>query len=308
MTPSSSRAPRPSFLVFVERPVVDLSVWGDHLPGSGEKTVVRDQLTRGGGVGGNFAAMTSSLGCRTSTFGIASRHPLAGVDEDSLLSCGVDTHWFGAGDADPIVCYIFVDNQGSRTVFIHYPKTLDSEIELVAKGFAKFLELSQDDPQHFYLGVLRSEVAPLAHAARNYHVPLICTLEHSDWPTEEAQALLQICELVFCADETYYQHESEVRHWQSLNNFDLVVTHGAQGSMFMGHDGDFARSPAIVGQSGVVDTSGAGDAFAAAFSADFFANRNAEAALKFAASIAGDHVGVIGARTQQSRRDDSYGT
>ena len=83
----------------------------------------------------------------------------------------------------------------------------------------------------------------------------------------------------------------------------VLVKFGAKGSMLVGHDGHVIRQPAVPVER-VVDTTGAGDCFMAAFVVATLASMSPADALKFATTAASICVQRSGAMPSLPRRQE----
>lgn len=283
-----------SVLVMMGRPVVDVTLRVEDLPLSGQKIIARSVSTRAGGVDGNYAESMARLGFAVTAVGSDGNGPLAQLDRNSLIEAGVDLRLDEEYAGQETTCFVLVTKEGQRSIIIGYP----DDPERVALGLSASLRGVADRTWDLgYLGVLRRFHEDLLDFVRRRVGVLAVTLEASDWPGDWLDERASRIDVVFCADETYAAHSADLKKWQRENAWDLVVTEGARGSWLIDRRGDYWQEPASKLEGPVVDTTGAGDAFASAYCAGHLLGLQAIPLLRLANWYAGQKVLRAGPRS-----------
>lgn len=256
-------AVRPRVLVILDRPVVDVYLDVPTIPAPGEKVVATATRVVPGGVCDNFAAAAAHLGCEVVALGSDSDDPLAEYDRASLASFGVRATWSRDHVGGAVVCYVLVDGDGRRSVIVRYPEDL---VE-VTRSVAGLLDAMPNERFDLaYWGVLNDRNVMLLPRVRPKAMRLAATLEDSDWLSPQLHHLLAEFAWIFIADESYEAHREEIDRAQNAYGFDLLITRGPAGSTLRTATRTL-HAPAVDPDRPVVDATGAGDAWAAAFSA-----------------------------------------
>ncbi len=291
-----------SMVVWLEVPCVDRSLFTAAAFEPGAKIMVQRSSTLGGGVPGNFAAASRLLGVTTVAVGLKTTSPLARIDYDDLIERGVQVHEVPGqyGSVEPIVCTIVVPEGHDRTILIEDPLITATDYDLLREGFVQRTDdAARRGPIGVYLGVLRQQAAKTFTMLRAAPRFTACTLESAEWPTEETASVIGNMDVIFVAEESFAAHRDQITGWQESHAFDLIVTLGKHGSRSILSDGHMEnRYQAVPPTTGVVDTSGAGDCFAAAYCAQRWNGRTHDASMRFAAVLAGQHTANAGARVR----------
>lgn len=279
-------------LVTMWRPVVDVQLRMEVLPGPGEKVLAQSVQITPGGVDGNFAASMGSIGATVTAVGSAGNDEAAKVDFDNLHSHGVST-WFDESSAGPAtVCYVLVDANGERSVITSYPDDGPHATEGVARAVRR---ASTEGWDLCYLGVLRAPHQEFISLLPQEST-VAATVEDSDWQGIWLEQAAPFLGIVFCADETFTVHEQTLLELQERHRWILVVTSGSRGSRMIDTDGVAVDVPVCELEGPVVDTTGAGDAFASAFSAAYLLGLRGSALLRAANWYAAQKIQVSGPR------------
>ncbi len=250
-------------LVIMGRPVIDVQLNVPTIPAAGEKVLASGVVAVAGGVDGNFASSFSSLGAHVTAIGSAGDDEYAQVDNESLLSFGVDVRWDAESAGPSTVCYVAVDDSGNRTVIVDYPDDGERVTLGLDRGVSHVVNERWD---LVYVGVLRVAHRSFLKEVSQATNLVAATLEHSDWSESWIRSAAAELDIVFVAQETYEAHEGTLLELQEKHRWTLVVTEGAAGSRLIAPSG--SSSAAVCRVDGAIqDTTGAGDAFASAFCA-----------------------------------------
>lgn len=288
-----------SVVVWVELPCVDRMLFTDAPLSPGAKIVVPRSVTRGGGVGGNFAAALRLFQMKATAVGLSTMDPLALTDYEDLRARGIHMKEVPSpsGSVDPIVCTLIVPDGTDRTIIIEYPTVGSSDYAALRAGFVSAVHSeSERGDVGVYLGVLREQPAAALLALGSKPRAVACTLETSDWPTSETATALAWMDVVFVAEETYLDRQAEIAAWQLQHSFDLILTLGAKGARSELRDGTVESFSASEPLGKVVDTSGAGDCFAATYCAHLWGGSTHRNAVFAAGNVAAHHTTDVGAR------------
>ena len=290
----SDRAREKSVLVLMGRPVIDVTCSVEEIPGPGQKILARAVSTCAGGVDGNYAESMARLGLSVTAVGSAGSGPLGHIDRDSLANAGVEPCLDEKYCGPETTCFVLVNPAGERSIIIGYP----DDPERIALSLGESLRgLSNRSWDLGYLGVLREVHDQLLDLMRPRVRMLAATLEASDWQGDWFARQAGRFDVIFCADETYEAHSETLDAWQREHGWCLVVTEGARGSWMIDAQGELWREPAAKLSLAVVDTTGAGDAFASAFCAGHLLGLRGAPLLKLANWYAGQKVLRAGPRS-----------
>jgi ribokinase len=289
-----ANAKKRSVLVMMGRPVIDVTLRVEELPVPGQKIIARSVSTRAGGVDGNYAESLARLGFAVTAVGSDGNGPFAQLDRNCLIEAGVDLRLDEEYAGQETTCFVLVTKEGQRSIIIGYP----DDPERVARGVSASLRGVADRKWDLgYLGVLRQFHEGLLDFVRRRVGVIAVTLEASDWPGDWLDERASRIDVVFCADETYASHSADLKKWQEKNGWSLVVTEGARGSWMIDRRGRYWREPASQLEGPVVDTTGAGDAFASAYCAGHLLGLQASSLLRLANWYAGQKVLRAGPRS-----------
>lgn len=274
---------------------VDLYVRASRTPGPGEKTLGTLLGLYGGGMAGNVACAASKLGLRTALASCVGDDDLARVAVRYFAQCGVDlTHLETDPRVSTYVGVVTLDDAGEKSL-------------VVADGGALFpsaagltaLEPADTRAVHIIPFDLPAATAFARRAAASdAHVSI--DLEATMLPAKLLQSpalrsLLADSDVVFCNHHTALALASRSR--EGITELHLagarvvVMTAGADGALVSDGSG-ITRIPAAPAE--VVDTSGAGDCFAAGFLAATLSGAGALAAAREAVRVAAASIAAIG--------------
>lgn len=287
-------------LITLGRPVVDVWMRVPHIPGAGEKVLTSSVVRTPGGVDGNYAASLARLGAQVTVIGSKGSDDLAQLEEDDLAAAGVEARWDLISAGSSTVCYVTVDNAGERAVVVDYPHDEDA----IAAGLLREAKRgAQSSWDLVYLGVLRAWHGPVMKVLQNSTAGFAATLEESDWPEGDVYEALKRLQIVFVAEETYLKYASKIHELQREHGLNVVITLGAEGSKLLDSDGQEHIAGTELIPEPIVDTTGAGDAFASAFSALWLGGMRGSELLRAANWYAGRKITQVGPRSFAPRAE-----
>lgn len=259
-----------------------------------------------GGSAANTAAGLAALGDSVSFIGKLRDDPLGGVFQRDIRAIGVGYDTAMASDGPPTArCLIFVTPDAERTMqtFLGASSGLSAEDvdpEIVGAASILYLEGYLFDPPRAKEAFVRA--AEIAHAqGRQVALSLsdaFCVERHRE---SFRHLVRNHVDLLFANEDeirTLYQAEAFDDAMQAVREHVKVaaLTRGAKGSVVVG-DGEVHVVDAVEAKQ-VVDTTGAGDLFAAGFLHGYGAGRSLAASARVGAMAAADVIAHYGARTQ----------
>lgn len=242
-------------------------------------------------MGGNVACAASRLGLRT---GIVS---WIGDDADGrqiladLKHFGVDTrHIMVQPGTSTNYTTVLLDPSGEKAILI-VPTSFDRlDLDPALTAYlqsARLVYCAAYDPEQL------KRVANVVHAAGG----LVSTdIEPAAGLADETLAdLLAVVDLAFIDAKTVSAEDiaETAHHWQRLGPELVILTFGAAGSLACAAAG-LTRCPAF--NVPVVDTTGAGDCFTAAFLTAYLRQLPLELVLRYASAAAALSIQAYGAR------------
>ena len=243
------------------------------LPAPGETLLVQGTRREAGGKGGNQAVALARLGSTVSFVSAVGADGDGTWSLEQLRAEGVDVSGVAVVDAPTGLAVVLVDPRGENSIVVSAganahvtsPERLDADVLLLS------LEVPLD------------AVAAAARTARRGGVPVVLnTAPAHDLP---AELLADVDVLVV--------NETE---WDALGRRapgTVVVTRGGEGCLVVA-GGEERSFPAVPVE--VVDTTGAGDCFAAALAWGIGSRAPLEEAVRFASRAAALSVTAHGAR------------
>lgn len=241
-----------------------------------------------GGSGLNFAVKTTLNGLNTGLIAKIGKDHHGQMISHKLQQKGVDVSRVMKIDLPTGMSFISVDNHGKRSMYSYM-------------GANEKLNLSKDDFEYI-------SSAEILHLSGTYWEVAYAAAKHANTLSFAPGALLSTYGIdkldpVLSKTEILFLNEKEVEilTGQDLDNGInflieygiplLVVTLGDRGSILFTKDEIF-KCPAE--KIKVVDTTGAGDAFAAGFISKLSSKKPLKSCLKFASKSAADCIGTLG--------------
>ncbi|CAA7408444.1 unnamed protein product [Spirodela intermedia] len=309
-SPSASRYPSLSAQYEPgEKPVVvvgsanaDIYVEVDRLPAVGETISARTGQTLAGGKGANQACCGGKLAHPTYFVGQVGEDAHGRLIEEALESGGVLLGHLTRVPAAPTGhAVVMLQPDGQNSIIIvgganvsGWPERLSEEdLEVVRK--AGVLLLQREIPDRVNIQV--------AEAAQGAGVPVILDAGGMEGPIPlELLKLVDIfspnetelARLTGLPTETFEQISQAVRRCHEMGVKKVLVKLGSKGSALFVEGKEPIRQP-IIEASRVLDTTGAGDTFTAAFGVALVEGKTMEECLRFAAAAASLCIQVKGA-------------
>jgi adenosine kinase len=265
-----------------------------------------------GGSAANTTVGLARLGCRSAFIGKVKADQAGDAFTHDIRAAGVHFATPPARDgAATARCLIFVTPDGQRTMntYLGASQALyehDVEAELVTSSKVVYLEGYLWDPPHAKAAFLRA--AKLAHeAGRKVALSLsdaFCVDRYRDEFIDLIRS--RTVDIVFCNESelhSLYQTADFATAVDALQKERIlaVVTRSESGSVIVTKDSTRAVPAAPI--DNLIDTTGAGDLFAAGFLAGLVRDRDHETCARLGALAAAEVIQHIGARPQANLQD-----
>lgn len=283
-------------LIALGDPVLDVVVRSDGLPAWDDKNLGDSVQQLAGGSEANAACVASRLGLRTSLFGQVG----GGVEAEFLCAelrrHGVsDEHLHRASDSGSATAVIYISRTGERAItYVAAKKTVD-RAEALARQLGRTRSI-------YTMPYDMAAFSRTALAARAAGALVAVDVESAVAAQAGAErALLQCSDLMLLNEGGFMaltgqspSIDAATALLQRSMARTVVVTLGAQGALAVDREEGSARQAAYVAQ--VIDTTGAGDTFNAAFLAARLQGRSLQDALSQGCAAACLCVEAAGAR------------
>lgn len=286
--------PRAAELIIVGSANVDLVVQVERHPRQGETVLGGDTSVFPGGKGANTAVAAAKLGARTSLLGAVGEDTYGELLLTTLADAGVDTSLMRRVDAPSGAAYITVSANGENAIVVSpgaNSRVAVADVhragEIIAAARVLFAVLEVPQP------TVREAVACAARAG------VRVVLNASPVAPLDGETLAVLDPLIVNQHEARVllgepaEGEALARGLLALGPRSVVVTLGAAGAVAADAAGAVTLPAPEVS---VVDTTGAGDAFAGSLAARLAAGWSLTDAARDAVSIAADAVTRQGAQ------------
>ncbi len=259
----------------------------DRYPERGGQAIVRESIRQPGGAAANTIFGLSKFGEKCRFYTTLGRDADADLFRTSLESAGAEVKaWVTHPETGRVD--IYVDSDGERTFFVHPNAAGTVRLELEDSDY--------EETKLFYLDPFPSDESFNAHVqiakrAKN-SVVLNPGYPYSSLGFERLRLLLKHVDIIILSEFEFKMlgvSEKEILKYVSV----LVVTLGERGSKAY-TEGKEVYCPAFKVKA--VDTTGAGDAFAAGFLKAMLEGRGLEECLKAGNYVAAYNVQHYGAR------------
>ncbi len=259
----------------------------------GSKNQCDKILMQGGAPAGNAACGIASLGHETHFLGYLGDNPLSIVAKNELTNYGVKEDFLVYKDgASPAIAIVQIDKEGERTVLYSMenyvpfnPKDVDED---KLKDFDLFLVDGYDTEINLHL----------LKVARKYGVKTVLDMEAADIEIMKEMLSLSSDPILplECAQELTGKDKAEdcLVEISKMTQGQVIITDGANGSYAL-VDGKVINQPAF--KVKVVDTTGCGDSFHAAYASALLDGLKLEDRMKYASFFASQVAQHFGGRT-----------
>ena len=281
-------------------PCADVMLAIDAAPSFGEKVLGRTLGVFAGGTTANTACAFARLGRRAAVYGRVGDDAHAALLRESLQRFGVDTEHLRTEERSASASVIaMIPPSGDRAIVYMpmAPREPEPQDLSAALRQARLLYAMPYDLEEF---------AAASRIAHDQGTLVAIDIEAAVAPDREAmQQRIALADIVFFNESGFIAGTGAAPTPEALAGLvaaglqTVVVTLGAGGAMAANRDG-FAQHPAFAQQ--VVDTTGAGDTFNAAFLVAMFEEQGLQESLRFACAAAACTVTAVGARTGMPER------
>ncbi|NQE46968.1 carbohydrate kinase family protein [Herbaspirillum rubrisubalbicans] len=285
---------RPYDILTLGDPVADLMLRAALLPPPGGKTLGQWLGIMPGGTTANVACAASRLGMRCAQFGRVGDDPNARLLRDSLVEHGVATHWLSVQPQAASASAVAILAPSGEKSIIYMPMPAVAPDEEALKTAVSQSRLVYAMP--YDLAELEM-VSRLAHAAGTL---VAIDLEAAVAPdATEMWRRASLADIVFFNESGFCKATGMAPSPQVLTEAlrlgpsEIIVTMGEGGAIGAARTSS-ARHAAFPVQ--VVDTTGAGDCFNAAYLSTRLKGQPLSLALRFACAAASCAVSALGAR------------
>ena len=269
---------------------MDIIVRVPRPPGRDQKVDGERVAQTAGGMAANVAVGASRLGTPTRLLGAVGDDAMGREALDALRREALDLDHVATrrGEAT-FFCIIMVDDQGEKSlVKAVSPSYLPQPSDLTTAAFAGV--------SHVHLTFTRHDLAMRAvELARNVGASVSLDLEAADLPVGGGQVskLVSQVDLLFISEQSRNHVEGQIGALADGSGLTIVTTLGSKGARA---ERGLERVEVAGHCVGATDTSGAGDAFAAAFLSAQLRGADDAEALRFANAAAAISTRAYGAQ------------
>ncbi|MDW7694796.1 PfkB family carbohydrate kinase [Flammeovirgaceae bacterium SG7u.111] len=279
--------------------VVDLLVSSPETIAFGQKNECEKIIIQGGAPAGNAACGLAALGHDTAFLGYLGENTLSEIAKAELLRHGVKPTLFKEKkEATPAIAIVQINSEGERTVLYSMNGYAPFQPEDLDESAIKNCKLILVDG---YDAVINTHLLKLA---KKYGIATVLDLEKADeavmkemvsltshaiLPLETAQALSGKTSIEDCVEAI-----------AQFTNAQVVVTDGSNGSFAM-DNGKLVHQPSFKVE--VVDTTGCGDSFHAAYASALLQGMDLPQRMEYASFFAAQVATVFGGRTHFPSRE-----
>ena len=275
-------------------PCADVVLGTDTPPALGEKVLGRPLGVFPGGTTANVACAISRLGRRSAVYGRVGDDTHGGLLRESLQRFGVGVEHLAVvarTASASVIAMIAASGERAIVYMPMLPSPLDEAAFATAARRARIVYAMPYDAAEFAL---------ISRIAHENGALVAIDIEAAVAPDSAAmQQRIERADIVFFNESGFRAGSGEAPSHAAMARLlsagprMVVVTRGAAGALGVDRHG-FAEHPALPHQ--VVDTTGAGDTFNAAFLAATLEEQGLRQALRFACAAASCTVAAIGAR------------
>ncbi|MDX8144163.1 ribokinase [Lentzea sp. BCCO 10_0061] len=274
----------------------DLVVEVGRRPAGGETVLGGDTVVLPGGKGANTAVAAARVGASVALIGAVGGDGYGSLLRESLESSGVDTALVKTSARPTGIAYITVTPDGENSIVVSPGANADvslSDVDGVSFDGAQVLTCSLEVPLETVIHAIG--VASQAGVRTVLNLSPVAELP--------AETLKQLTVLIVNEHEAA-QLASDWRDLLKLGPTSAIVTLGSRGAAVVARTG-VVEVPSIEVDE-VVDTTGAGDAFAGALSARLAEGDNLVQATEYAVKVAALSVTKAGAQPSYPTAAEVY--
>lgn len=284
---------------------VDIILDVPALPAAGAKTVGKQLGQRAGGTISNSACAMARLGLNVASVSCVGTDSYGKTILDDFKKFKVNCDYIRQIDNfTSSIAIIFLNSSGEKSL-IYAPgdsDEWDGEYVINAITQSRYLYTMPSDLEKF---------RALSSLCRNAQTRIAVDIEpHISGTPENLDAIMKLTDVAIFNAEGYtksyerapsFKHLSMLREKYQLDA--LVVTRDAEGVMAVTEDAQ-ASFPCL--KVPVVDTTGAGDSFNAAFIFSLIHKKSLQDSLAFSSAVAAMNITHIGARGYLPTEDEVY--
>ncbi|MFW9974023.1 MAG: carbohydrate kinase family protein [Candidatus Thorarchaeota archaeon] len=292
----------PGEVVSIGRINIDIDMIVDKIPGTGQHVICETGRFDYGGSAANFATQSAKLGVKTMLVGCVGDDEFGTLATRAITKAGVDTS-----------CLLVLENQ-TTGIFVYIHDASGNQLVVVEPGANRFLEKRVFEEEKLM-------DAQLIHVAGSFPMltgraveiatshGMILSLDPGRAGINlEYDKLLKGTDLLFLNQRELKEYFKIIPSESALRSFAktfpgiVVIKMGAKGAIAT--DG-FEYCTSEVFEVPVVDTMGAGDAFAAGFVTAWMRSERIEQALNVANAVAALTITEAGAQNGQPTLDEA---
>ncbi|BAA78921.1 ATP-dependent 6-phosphofructokinase [Aeropyrum pernix K1] len=290
--------------VAVGHALVDLRLYVERIPGVDEEAVIKDETRSVGGSAANVAVVLRRLGVQSGIIGKIGLDDFGRIAVDNLMREGVDISGLRVSLRDRTGFSVVVrDKEGSITIYSFKgaaEKLEPGEIDADAIGRSKHVHVASLRPDTTLKTV---EIAKKRSITVSWDPGRVL----SKMGAERLANIISKVDIIFVNRNEaknltgYHDYRQAARHLKKLGPKIVVIKLGASGSYILYSDGE-VFVPAIKPER-VVDTTGAGDSYAAGFIAGLLRGYTIEKASLYATIVASIKVSRLGSNAAPSHEE-----
>lgn len=257
--------------------------------------------THGGGAAGNVASWLTRTDARSTIVGHVGNDAAGSALVSEFDALGVRHHNLVIDNGHSGVVVVLVDPTGERTMFpdngansgLHIGDLpeLDEYNAVYISGYSPLDPLSRTGIKEMIVKIKAAGLPIFYDPASVGGMKEVDTAEVKSWLSSMDVLLLNEEEAIYLTGESDVEKSLEIL-LQSCET--VVIKLGSKGAIGKTRNGESISIPAV--PTTVVDTTGAGDSFAAGFIAQYATKKDLHRALVAGAQVASHCVAIVGAR------------
>ena len=257
--------------------------------------------THGGGAAGNVAAWLTRTDARATIVGHVGNDAAGSALVSEFDALGVRHHNLVVDNGHSGVVVVLVDPTGERTMFpdngansgLHIGDLPDLE------GFNAVYISGSSPLDPLSLAGIKEMIAKIRAAGITIYFDPASVGGMKEVPIDEVKSWLPMMDVILLNEEEacYLSGSTDIQvslDYLLQHSETVVIKRGAHGAIGKSRGGESVSVPAI--PTTVVDTTGAGDSFAAGFISYFATKKDLTRALMAGAEVAAHCVAIVGAR------------